>query len=227
MPQPTSLDTRMMWPGRVGEQFDQGGRLALQQRAVDCRAGLGLCRRLTGEKQVGQPQRQAIDQHAGVRRGQFAQFGGQLQLLFGAAPVARAAFAVVGDAARHFAVAGFGGGQVDDAQAGFRRPLFGQQALARTGAAEDEFFMAGTLGDCAPSGKPDNSPRFDETEPGARFSPFRGGPAAVIGDGCRRMPLVTGQNPAGKARQAGRSESQKTYRIGSGSLWTGLRGRVP
>jgi len=63
-----------------------------------------------------------------------------LQLFFGAAPVARAAFAVVGDAACHFAVAGFGGGQIDDAQAGFRCPLFGQQALARTGAAKDQFF---------------------------------------------------------------------------------------
>ena len=114
----------MMWPGRVGSSSIRAVGFALQQRAVDCLAGFGLCRRAAGEEQVGQPQRQAIDQHAGVRRRQFAQFGGQLQLFFGAAPVARAPFAVVGDAARHFAVAGFGGGQIDDAQAGCPPPAF-------------------------------------------------------------------------------------------------------
>jgi hypothetical protein len=48
--------------------------------------------------------------------------------------------AVMGDAAAHFAVTRFGGGQIDDAPAGFRGAFFSQQALARTGAAEDQFF---------------------------------------------------------------------------------------
>jgi hypothetical protein len=47
--------------GQGGEQFDQGRRLAVQQRAVNRRAGLGLRCRAAGEEQVGQPQRQAID----------------------------------------------------------------------------------------------------------------------------------------------------------------------
>jgi hypothetical protein len=43
------------------------------------------------------------------------------------------------------------------------------------------------------SGKPDNPPRFEITEHGAEFSLFRGGPAAVIGDGKRKMPLAKGK----------------------------------
>lgn len=44
---------------------------------------------------------------------------------------------------------------------------------------------------------------------------FRGGPAAVIGDGCRRTMACLGQSlsgsiPAGRRGNSGRSESQKT-----------------
>ncbi len=168
MPQPTSLETRMMRPGKCG-------RVAIRvvvssaARAVDCRAGFGLCSRLAGEEQVGQPQRQAIDQNAGFRRRQSAQLIGQLNLFLDAMPVGWAARAVMGDAGRHFAVAGLAGGQVDDLEPGGGRVVFGQQALARARAADDQFFHGGSLGDCRLPGKPDNSPRFDETEPGAEI----------------------------------------------------------
>jgi hypothetical protein len=44
------------------------------------------------------------------------------------------------NAPAHFAVAGVGRRQIDDAQAGLRRPLFCEQAFAGTGASEDQFF---------------------------------------------------------------------------------------
>jgi hypothetical protein len=50
---------------------------------------------------------------------------------------------MVGDAAGHLAVEGLGGGDVDDLAAGlvgiFLGASFGQQALARTRTAEDQF----------------------------------------------------------------------------------------
>ncbi len=140
------------------QRLDQRRRFTGEQRAVDGLAGFGLGGSATGEKQIGEPQRQAVDQEAGVGRRQFAQAGGQVQRLLDAAPVGRAAFTVVGDAARHLAVARFGGGDIDDPEAGFESALLGMAALARTGAAEDQFIHGHH---CIISA-------FDKTEPGAR-----------------------------------------------------------
>ena len=68
------------------------------------------------------------------------QAAGQVDRLLDAAPVGRPARTVMVNAPAHFAVAGFGRRQIDDAQAGLRRPLFCEQAFAGTGAAEDQFF---------------------------------------------------------------------------------------
>ena len=74
----------------------------------------------------------------GVR--EAAQAGGEVQGFLDAAPVGRAPFTVMGDAACHFAIKRLRRGEVDDRQAGGEGTLFGQLALARAGAAEDQFF---------------------------------------------------------------------------------------
>ena len=68
-----------------------------------------------------------------------------MQGFFDAAPLGRPPFAVVGDAAGHFAIERLGGGKVDDFQLRFAGTLFGQQALARARAAEDQFFHGHAL----------------------------------------------------------------------------------
>jgi hypothetical protein len=93
-----------------------------------------------GKEQVGEPQGQAIDQNAGVR---CRQFGAALRPGAGfprRSPIRLAGVRGDGRCGGHFAVARFGGGQINDAQAGFRGAFFSQQALARTGAAKDQFF---------------------------------------------------------------------------------------
>lgn len=84
--------------GQLRQQVDQRAGLLVQQRAIDRFAGFGLSGGAAGKEQVGQPQGQAIDQDAGIRPSQFVQFVRQVQGFFGAAPVGRAAFAVMGDA---------------------------------------------------------------------------------------------------------------------------------
>jgi hypothetical protein len=49
---------------------------------------------------------------------------------------------MVGDTSTHLAITRLCSRQVNDAQPGFGRPIFGQSTLARTGTAKDQFFHA-------------------------------------------------------------------------------------
>ena len=113
--------------------------LAREQRAVDHRTGLGLLRRATGEEQVGEPQRQAVDNEAGIVTGVRGERVGKMKRGLDEPPGSRPALAMMGDAPLHLAVADFGRGHIDDAQAAFRSPTFGKGALARSGATDDQF----------------------------------------------------------------------------------------
>lgn len=100
---------------------------------------------LRAEQHVAQPERQAVDDCAGIGGRFAAQRVGELQRRFDRTPCSRPPLAVVGDALGHFGVAGFAGGDVGDGQAARARLPFRVAALARTGAAEDEFDHAETI----------------------------------------------------------------------------------
>jgi hypothetical protein len=60
------------------------------------------------------------------------------------------------------------------------------------------------------------------TEHGAEFSLFRGGPAAVIGDGCRNMPLAKGK-PGREGATSRTIRKPEDVSNRQGNLWTGFR----
>ena len=124
----------------MGNEVNQGAGFFLKKRAINRFASLGLRCRPAGKEQVGEPQSQAIDQNAGVRCRQFVQLCGEVEGFLDATPFWWPTFAMVSNPAAHFAVTRFRRRQINDVPAGFRGAFFSQQALARTGTTEDQFF---------------------------------------------------------------------------------------
>jgi hypothetical protein len=85
---------------------------------------------------IGYPRRQAIDQHRSRRLGQ--QDVHELQRLFGRRPMRAAARAMRGDAGMHFLVARHHGCEMKRRPGRALDKLFGEAALARARAAENE-----------------------------------------------------------------------------------------
>ena len=128
MPWPTSLPTRMAWPGSCGGAVDQRVDFAVEQRTVHRLAGFGLAAPV--------PLNSRLESHR-VRQSTSRQCPGaacaqrrrQVQRLFGQCPVARALYPVVGDAPCHFGIPRLAGGDVGDRQPAVDGALFRQPAL--------------------------------------------------------------------------------------------------
>mgnify|MGYP003536464244 CR=1 FL=1 len=81
------------WQLRQG--VDQAAGFAFKKRAIEGLVGFRRGRAGAVEQQVGEPQRQAIDDDAGIRRRQFVQPRRQMKWLLDRMPVGGAALAVV------------------------------------------------------------------------------------------------------------------------------------
>src|SRR5690349_15033420 len=75
----------------------------------------------------------------------LAQYSGERGRLFHRHPVGRSAPAMVIDTLAHLLVVGSGCGDIHDSKAAVARAPFGQTALARAHAAEDQLLHAGTV----------------------------------------------------------------------------------
>ena len=95
------------------------------------------------EKEVVEPQREAIHQHATTVLGVRVQRFGQAHGLFDQAPMLGPACAVQGHAQLHLFIAFTRRGDIRDRPRALQRELFSVVALARAGATEDECETAG------------------------------------------------------------------------------------
>jgi hypothetical protein len=89
------------------------------------------------DHEVGQPEREAVDQSRPIGREVFKHFG-QPQRRVDRAPALVAPGAVLGDALRHFLVEGLRRGDVAPRRRIPHHEMLGMAALARAGASDDE-----------------------------------------------------------------------------------------
>ncbi len=95
-------------------------------------------------QQVGQPEREAIDQQAAAGRGVVAQHPGQFEWFLDQPPGVGATLAMQGDAVVHFAVQGLAGGDIEDRQAAVAGEFFSQAAFAGARTAENQLTHGAT-----------------------------------------------------------------------------------
>ena len=124
-PRPTSFETRTSDPAKTRHR-----------RRPD--ASSSACTGRSRHHEVGQPQRQAVDQHGAIRRHSLSKHAGKIERLLDGAPSRAAPLPVRRDPRRHLLVQRLGGRDIHGRKAALQHQPLGMAALAGTRATEDQ-----------------------------------------------------------------------------------------